>query len=47
MGDRFIVRAVFFVKIIFLEKRNERTRFKFIRKGIRDERKVCDVSQSR
>jgi len=45
MRDGSIVGEVFFVKIVFLEKRNDRTRFELIRKGTRDERKVYDVSQ--
>jgi len=45
MRDMFIVGEVFFVKIVFLEKKNDRARFELIRKGTRDERKVYDVSQ--
>jgi len=37
---------VFFVEIVFLERRNDRTRFELIRKGTRDEKKV-DASQGR
>jgi len=47
MRDRSIVGDVFFVEIVFLEKRTDRTRFELIRKGTRDERKVYDVSQGR
>jgi len=47
MRDRSIVGEVFFVKIVFLEERNDRTRFELIGKGTRDERKVYDVSQGR
>jgi len=47
MRDGSIVGEVFFVKIVFLEKRNDRTRFELIRKGTRDKRKVSDVSQGR
>jgi len=47
MRDRSIVEEVFFVKIVFLEKRNDRTRFELIRKGTSGERKVYDVSQGR
>jgi len=45
MRERSIVGEVFFVKIVFLEKRNDRTRFELIRKGTRGERKVYDVRQ--
>jgi len=38
---------VFFVKIVFLEKRHDITRFEMIRIGTRGERKVYDVSQDR
>jgi len=38
MIDRSIVGEVFFVKIVFLEKRNERTKFELIRKGTSGER---------
>jgi len=31
--NRFIVGEVFFIKIVFLEKRNDSTRFELIRKG--------------
>jgi len=41
------VVEVFFVKIVFLEKRNDKTRFEFIRKGTTGERQVYDVSQGR
>jgi len=34
MRDRSIVGEVSFVEIVFLEKRNDRTRFKLIMKGI-------------
>jgi len=37
MRDRSIVGEDFFVKIAFLEKRNDRTRFELIREGTRDE----------
>jgi len=48
MRDRSIVGEVsFFVKIVFIEKRNDRTRFELIRIGTRGERKVYDVSQGR
>jgi len=47
MRDRSTVGKVFFVKIVFLEKRNDRTRFELIRKGTRDESKVYDISQGR
>jgi len=47
MRDRSIVGEVFFVEIVFLEKRNDRTRFELIRKGTRDDRKVYYVSQGR
>jgi len=47
MRDRSIVGEVFFVKIVFFEKRNDRTRFELLRKGTRGERKVYDVSQGR
>jgi len=49
MRDGSIVGEVFFVKIVglFLEKRNDRTRFELVRKGTRGERKVHDVSQDR
>jgi len=47
MSDRSIVGEVFFVEIVFLEKRNNITRFELIRKGTRDEKKVYDVSQGR
>jgi len=47
MRDRSIVGVVFFVKFVFLEKRNDRTSFELIRKGTRDKRKVSDVSQGR
>jgi len=43
MRDRSIVGEVFFVEIVFLEKRIDRTRFEVIRKVTRDERKVYDV----
>jgi len=39
MRDGSIVGEVFLDKIVFLEKRNDRTRFELIRKGTRDERK--------
>jgi len=39
MRDRSIVGEVFFVEIVFLKKRNDRTRFELIRKGTRDEKK--------
>jgi len=39
MRDMSIVGEDFFVKIVFLEKRNDRTRFELIRKGTGDERK--------
>jgi len=47
MRDRSIVGEVFFVKIVFLEKRNDRTRFELIWKDTRGERKVYDASQGR
>jgi len=47
MRDRSLVGKSFFVKIVFLEKKNDRTRFELIRKGTRGERKVDDVSQGR
>jgi len=47
MRDGSIVGEVFFVKIVFLEKRNNITRFELIWKGTRDERKVYDVNQGR
>jgi len=47
MRDRSIVGEVFLFEIVFLEKRNDRTRFELIRKGTRDERKVYDVSKGR
>jgi len=47
MRDRSIVGEVFFVKIVFLEKKNDRTRFELIRKGTRGESKIYDVSQGR
>jgi len=47
MRDRSIVGEAFFVKIVFLKKRNDRIRFDLIRKGTRGERKVYDVSQGR
>jgi len=47
MRDRSVVGEVFFVKIVFLEKRNDRTRFELVRIGTRDERKLHDVSQGR
>jgi len=40
MSDRSIVGEVFFVEIVFLEKRHDRTRFELISKGTRGERKV-------
>jgi len=45
MRDGSIVGEVFFVKIVFLEKRNDRTRFEMIRKGTRDERKVTIINR--
>jgi len=45
MRDRYIGGKVFLVKIVFLEKRNDRTRFELIRKETRGERKVYGVSQ--
>jgi len=47
MRDRSIVGDVSLVKIVFLEKRSNRTRFELIRKGTRDEKKVYDRSQGR
>jgi len=46
MRDRSVVGEVFFVKIVFLEKRNDRTRFDLIRKGTRGEKKVYVVGRS-
>jgi len=40
MRNGSIVGEGFFVKIVFFEKRNDRTRFELIRKGSRNERKV-------
>jgi len=40
MKDRSIVGEVFFVKIVFLEKSTDRTRFELIRKGTRGQIKV-------
>jgi len=37
MRDWSIVGEIFFVEIVFLEKRDDRTRFELIRKGTRDE----------
>jgi len=47
MRDRSIVGEVFFVKIVFLEEKNDRTRFELIRKGTSDKKKVYDVNQGR
>jgi len=47
MRDRSLVGEVFFVKFVFLEKRNDRTRYELIRKGTREERKLYDVNQGR
>jgi len=43
MRDRSVVGEVFFIKVVFLEERNGRTRFELIQKDTRDERKVYDV----
>jgi len=47
LNDRSIIGEVFFVKIVFFEKRNDRTRFELIRKGKRGDIKLYDVSQGR